>query len=174
MAQGTVRHIIDEHLSRPASYLTIRKGDRVYDLYGWAAGLVAEPRIAATRDELFDGLMVDFHGGRVFVDAPEIRAIFEGVVVLAVTVADLTRTASDPTGPRCWPGGPRQAAPRRASTSAAHADAVALIAAISRMYMSDGVSLQTLERDVGRVLAAGTGADLDAIAEELLPIPAGD
>src|SRR3954451_6480127 len=99
MAERTAPHIVDEDLRDPASYLTIRPGDRVYDLYGWAAGRVVEPRIAATRDELFDGVLIDFRRRRVFVDAPEVRAIHERVVVLGVTVADLVDVARDQAVP---------------------------------------------------------------------------
>jgi hypothetical protein len=160
MVEEAARHIVDEELHDPASYLTIRPGDRVYDLFGWAAGRVAECRIAATRDELFDGVVVDFRGRRVFVDAPEVRAIHEGVVVLGLTVADLARAASR-----------RSAAPRRPAEAAARDDAVALMAALSRMYAADAIPLATLERDIERVLEARTCADLDAVAGELLPVP---
>ena len=74
MADRTAHHIVDEDLGAPGSYLTIRRGDRVYDLYGWAAGHVIEPRIVASRDEFFDGVVIRFRGSRVFVDAPEVRA----------------------------------------------------------------------------------------------------
>src|SRR4051812_21130494 len=138
MVEEAARHLVDEELHDPASYLTIRRGDRVYDLFGWAAGRVAECRIAATRDELFDG-----------------------VVVLGLTVADLARA------------GDRSAAPRQPADAAARDDAVALMAALSRMYAADSISLATLERDIERVLEARTCADLDTIAGELLPVPPG-
>jgi hypothetical protein len=171
MADGTARHIVDEELTDPASYLTVRRGDRVYDLYGWAAGRVVEPRITAARDELFDGLVVDFRGRRLFVDAPEVRAIHEGVVVLGLTVADLARTASDRTAPPCWPGGPCQAPARRATEAAAPDDAVALMASLSRMYVADRLSLTALEGALERVLSARTCADLDAIGGEVTARP---
>lgn len=158
MAHRTARHLADEQLLDPASYLTVRRGDQVYDLYGWAAGKVDKPRI--TEDELFDGVVVDFRGRHVFVDAPEVRAIHQGIVVLGVTVADLARAASD--------RGPCQASARRAGDTAAHDDAVALVAALSRMYVADRLSLPALERDVERALSARTCGDLDAIADELL------
>jgi hypothetical protein len=123
------------------------------------------------RDELFDGLVIDFRGRRLFVDAPEVRAIHKGVVVLGLTVADLARAASDRTAPPCWPGGPCQAPARRPTEAAAPDDAVALMAALSRMYAADRMSLGTLERDLDRVLGARTCADLDAIAGELLATP---
>jgi hypothetical protein len=171
MTDGTARHIVDEQLREPASYLTVRRGDRVYDLYGWAAGRVVEPRITAGRDELFDGLVIDFRGRRLFVDAPEVRAFHDGVVVLGLTVADLARAASDRTAPPCWPGGPCQAPARRLTDAAAPDDAVALMATLSRMYVADRLSLATLEGDVGRVLGARTCADLDTIAGQLLATP---
>jgi hypothetical protein len=160
MVAEAARHIVDEELHDPASYLTIRRGDRVYDLYGWAAGRVAECRVATTRDELFDGLVVDFRGTKVFVDAPEVRAIHEGVVVLQLTVADLARAAADGT-----------AAPREPTDPAAPDDAVALLASLSRMYAADAITLETLEAETERGLKARTCADLDAIADELLPQP---
>lgn len=171
MAEGTPRHIADEELSDPASYLTVRRGDRVYDLYGWAAGRVAEPRITPTRDELFDGLVVDFRGRRLFVDAPEVKSIHEGVVLLGLSVADLVRAASDRTAPPHWPGGPCQAPARRATEAAAPDDGVALMASLSRLYVADRLSLTALEHALERVLSARTCADLDAIAAELLATP---
>ena len=171
MAEPTPHHVVDEELSAPGSYLTVRKGDRVYDLYGWAAGRVVEPRIAATRDEFFDGVVIDFRGRRLFVDAPEVRAIHEGVVLLNVTVADLARTANDRSAPPCWPGGPRQVPPRDPADPAAPDDAVALMGALSRMYAADRVALAALESDIERVLGAHTCGDLDAMAGELLPLP---
>jgi len=166
MATGTAPHIVDEQLRDPASYLTIQRGDRVYDRYGWAAGRVVDPRI--TGDDVFDGLVIDFRGKRVFVDAPEVCAIHAGVVVLKLSTGDLARTAGDSTAPPCWPGGPPQAPPREEAEPVAADDAVALLAALSRMYVSGHVSLATLERNVERALEARTCAELDAIADELL------
>jgi hypothetical protein len=171
MADGTARHIVDEELTDPASYLTVRRGDRVYDLYGWAAGRVVEPRITAARDELFDGLVVDFRGRRVFVDAPEVTGIHEGVVVVGLTVADLARVASDRAAPPLWPGGPCQAPARRATEAAGPDDAVALMASLSRMYVADRLSLTALEGALERVLSARTCADLDAIGGEVTARP---
>jgi hypothetical protein len=170
MAEGTTRHIVDEVLHDPASYLTIRRGDRVYDLYGWAAGRVIETRITPTRDELFDGIVVELRGRRLFVDAPEVRGIHEGVVVLGLTVADMTRAVQDRSAPPHWPGGPRQAPARTATEDVTPDDAVALTTALSRMYAAGRLSLAALERDVERVLRARTCGHLDAIAGDLLAV----
>jgi hypothetical protein len=172
MAERTTDHIVDEELSDPASYLTVRRRDRVYDLYGWAAGQVVEPRIAATRDELFDGLVVDFRGRRLFVDAPEVRRIHQGVVLLGLTVADMSRAMRDRAAPPHWPGGPRQAPPRRATEAATPDDAVALMSALSRMYAAGRLSLAALERALERVLSASTCGHLDAVAGDLLAVNA--
>jgi hypothetical protein len=159
MPEGTAPHIVEQQVGEPASYLTVRPGDHVFDLYGWSVGSVIEPRITQTRDEFFDGVVVDFRGRKLFVDAPEVKAIYEGVVMLGVTLADLA--TSDPA-----------AAPRRATGPAVQDDATALMAAVSRMYVAGRASLADLESDVERVLGAQTCADLDAIAGELLAVPA--
>jgi hypothetical protein len=164
MAHKTARHIVDEQLSDPASYMTLARGDRVYDLYGWSAGWVVEPRI--TEDELFDGVVVDFRGCHVFVDAPEVKAIHERVIQLEVTTADVARIAADGHAVRGWPGGPPRCTARSAGAPAAHDDAVALMAALSRLYISDRLSLPGFERDIDRVLRARTCADLDTVAAE--------
>ena len=161
MVERTAHHIVEERLRPPGSYRTVRPGDRVYDLYGWSVGSVVEPRIVATRDEFFDGVVIDFRGRQVFVDAPEVRAVHEGVVVLGVTIADLADATRGHAVPPARPAG------------AAHSDdAVALMAAISRMYAADRLSLADLERDIERVLSARTCAEPDAIAAELLPAQA--
>jgi hypothetical protein len=171
MHEPTAPHIVDEELGEPGSYFTIERGDRVYDRYGWAAGHVVEVRIAGTRDQHFDGLVIDFRGKRVFVDAPEVRSAHPGVVMLTLTLSDLTEAARDPSVDRAWPGGPPQAPPR-AAYEAGPDDAVALMAALSRMFVAGRLDIAALERDVERVLAARTCAELDAIAAELLPPPA--
>lgn len=173
MTEESARHIVDEPPHERGSYLTVRQGDRVYDLYGWAAGRVVELRIAATRDQHFDGIVMDFRGARVFVDAPEVSAFYPGALVLGVTVSDLTRAARDPGTRRSWPGGPSQVPPRDPTERARPDDAVALMGAVSRMYVAGRVSLEAMERDVERVLEARSGADLDAIAADLHLTPVG-
>ena len=171
MADASARHIVDEERLDPASYLTIREGDRVYDLYGWQAGTVVEPRIAPVREQVFDGIVVDLAGGRVFVDAPEVRAVYAGAVILAATAADLAR-AADPGAPRGWPGGPGQAPGRNPSALPAPQDAIALLGSLSRLYAADRLSLGELEHAVERALAARTCAALDEVALEALGTPA--
>jgi hypothetical protein len=166
MGSTTARHLADETLTSPASYLTVARGDRVFDLFGWAAGRVIEVRV--TGDKLFDGLVIEFRDTRLFVDAPEVREIYEGVVHLGVTTADLARAANRRWSLRAWPRGPRQPAPRDAAAPADHDDAVALIASLSRCYVDDRLELPDLECNVERVLLAGTCGDLDAIAREPL------
>jgi hypothetical protein len=173
VVEGTTRHIVAEELGDPASYLTVRRGDRVYDLYGWAVGPVVEPRITPTRDELFDGVVVEFRGRRLFIDAPEVSRIHEGVLVLGLTAADLDRVADNAASPTQWPGGPLRVPPRRREAPAPPEDVAALTAALSRVYAADRLSLDTLERGIERVLGASTCAELDSIAAELLAARAG-
>ena len=111
--------------------------------------------------------MVDFRGRHVFIDAPEVKAIHQQVVQLGVTGADLARIAADGGAPRCWPVGPPYCAPRNAADPAPHDDAVALMAALSRLYVADRLSLAGFERDVERVLGARSCGGLDAVAAEL-------
>jgi hypothetical protein len=136
------------------------------------AGRVVEPRI--TEDKHFDGLVVEFRGRRLFVDAPEVAAVHRGLVALGLTVADLARAAADRAAPECWPGGPPQVPPRRSEETAAADDAVALMASLSRMYVAGRLSVTGLEAGVERVLSAQAGAELDAIAAGLLAEPGPD
>lgn len=167
MANGTPRHIVDEQLDDPASYLTVARGDRVYDLYGWSIGRIVEPRVTP-EEGLFDGIVIDFRGQHVFIDAPEVKTIHQQVVQLGVTGADVARVAADSRAPRCWPGGPPYCAARSAADPAQHDDAVALMASLSRLYVADRLSLDGFERDIERVLGARSCGDLDAVAAELL------
>jgi hypothetical protein len=170
MADATPRHIVDEELDQPASYLTVTRGDRVYDLFGWSVGHVIEPRVAP-EEGLFDGLVIAFRGRDVFVDAPEVKAIYQHVIQLAVSGADLARVAADRSAPRCWPGGPPCCAARDAAGVQMHDDAVALMGSLSRLYVADRLSLGGFEREVERVLAARSSGDLDAVAAGLF-VPA--
>jgi hypothetical protein len=170
MVNPTARHIVDEQLSDPASYLTVGRGDRVYDLYGWFVGEVVEPRV--TEDELFDGIVIDFRGHHVFIDAPEVKAIHKQVVQLGVTAADVARIAHEERAQRRAAGGAPYCERRSDADPAPHDDAVALMAALSRLYISDRVSLAGFERDLDRVLRARTCGDLDAVAAELFTAPA--
>ena len=162
---ATARHIVDEPLDDPASYLTVARGDRVYDLYGWPVGRVIESRV--TDDGLFDGVVIDFRGRRVFVDAPEVKAIHQRLIQLGITAADVAQVASNRRASPRWPGGPPYCAPRDAAEPAAHDDAVALMGSLSRLYVADRLSLTDFEGDVERVLAARSCGDLDAVAAQL-------
>jgi hypothetical protein len=161
------RHLADQTLSGPASYMTLSRGDRVFDLFGWLAGEVVDARV--TDDEQFDGVVVESRGKRLFVDAPEVGAIYDGLVQIALTNADLARAAAARRTPRSWPRGPRQAPPRVAGDPASHDDAVALVAALTRVYVEhEDFTLADFEEAVGRVLSARTCGDLDSVAEGLL------
>ena len=157
MDERTAPHLAEETAAGPASFLTCARGDRVYDLYGWGAGRVRES--LATGDDQFDGLRLDFRGERLFVDAPEVEHIYSDVVQLGVTNADLARATA---------AGADQPGPRDPAAPAAHDDAVALTASLSRFFMVDVLSLEEFERAVDRVLRARAAGDLDAIAADVV------
>src|SRR3954465_499412 len=156
-------HMTGDQLHAPDSHLTLRPRDRVYDLYGWVAGWVVEPRTVATRDQFFDGVLIDFRGTLVFVDAPDVSSIHPGAVVLQLTLTDLERAASDRSALVLWPGGPPRARARPASEAPVADDTVGLMAAVSRLHVAGRLSVASLERNLERVLRARTRADLDAI-----------
>jgi hypothetical protein len=158
----------DDQLHAPDTRLTMRPGDRVHDLHGWPAGRVVEPRAVATRDEFFDGVLIDFRGKLLLVDAPDIRSVQPDAVVLRLTLTDLERAVSDRNASVLWPGGPLKAQARRPSEAPVPDDTVGLMAAVSRLHVAGRMSVASLERNLERVLRARTRADLDAIAAELL------
>src|SRR2546423_1135591 len=80
-------------------------------------------------------------------DAPEVKAIHERVLQLGITGADVAKIAADGGAPRGWPDGPPCCTARSADAPAAHDDAVALMGSLSRLYISDRLSLAGFERD---------------------------
>lgn len=78
-----------EDLGPPSSYLALRTGVPVYSSDGEEVGKV-EHVLAVPDDDIFDGIVLDqsvLPGGHRFVDAPEVRAIFERGVELKIDAA---------------------------------------------------------------------------------------
>jgi len=78
-----------EDLGPPSSYLALRVGVPVYSSDGEEVGKV-EHVLAVPDDDIFDGIVLDrsiLPGGHRFVDAPEVRAIFERGVELKIDAA---------------------------------------------------------------------------------------
>ena len=75
-----------EDLGHPVSYLVAKRGIAVFSSDGEKLGRVISVS-AAPEANMFDGILFDESwgpGGRRFVDAPEVEAIYERGVVLKI------------------------------------------------------------------------------------------
>lgn len=75
-----------EDLGHPVSYLVAKRGIAVFSSDGQRLGRVVKVS-AAPEANMFDGILFDEswgQGGRRFVDAPEVEAIYERGVVLKI------------------------------------------------------------------------------------------
>ncbi len=78
-----------EDLGHPVSYLVAKRGIAVFASDGRKLGRVIKVQ-AAPEANMFDGIVFDTSrgpGGRRFVDAPEVEAIYERGVVLKIDSA---------------------------------------------------------------------------------------
>jgi hypothetical protein len=78
-----------DDLGHPVSYLVAKRGTPVFSSDGEKLGPVVKV-LAAPEANLFDGIVFDTGGigGRRFVDAPEVGAIYERGVVLKIDAAE--------------------------------------------------------------------------------------
>jgi uncharacterized protein YrrD len=79
-----------EDLGHPVSYLVAKRGIPVFSRDGERLGRVTRV-LAAPEANMFDGIIFDTSrgiGGHRFVDAPEVEAIYERGVVLAIDAAE--------------------------------------------------------------------------------------
>jgi hypothetical protein len=76
---------------RPMSFLTLDPGTSVVDRFGRPVGEVQ--RVLLHEDGAFDGIIVRTPAGRRFVDAPEVRRISRGAVMLGITVVEVEHPA---------------------------------------------------------------------------------
>ncbi len=72
----------------PIAYTALRRGTAVRTSDGVVVGQVRRVSVAA-RENIFDGLDVATDDGLRFVDAPEVERIFERVVTLNITAAQV-------------------------------------------------------------------------------------
>lgn len=110
-------------LGTPSSFLTLGKGVPVYSSDGREVGKV-EYVLSVPDDDIFDGIVLDtssLPGGRRFVDAPEVAAIYERGVELKIDAAAcerLPKPSANPgsaeVGPDDLVGGPSHDKLRRA------------------------------------------------------------
>jgi uncharacterized protein YrrD len=88
---------VDDYGPR-VSYLTLRRGRPVVDRDGQAIGRVRRV-LAAQRQDVFHGLLIDTAGGDRVVGADQVESIHERAVILrlgAAEAVDLPRASSDP------------------------------------------------------------------------------
>ena len=82
-------------LGDPISYLLLADGTPVFTPDGREVGTV-EHVLADDASDVFDGLVIDSSGGHRFADAPQVEAIHERGVILAVAPEALPEPAENP------------------------------------------------------------------------------
>jgi hypothetical protein len=88
-------------LGAPVSFLTVPKGVPVYSSDGTEIGEV-EYVLSVPDDDIFDGIVLDtssLPGGRRFVDAPEVEAIYERGVALRIDASACERLPKPSANP---------------------------------------------------------------------------
>jgi hypothetical protein len=79
--------IVSEDDGHAISYKVLRRGTPVRSADGVQVGTVRRV-LEATRENIFDGIVIDTRDGKRFVDAPEVRRIAERWVTLTITAAE--------------------------------------------------------------------------------------
>jgi hypothetical protein len=77
---------VDDH-GNAIGYKVLKRGTPVRSADDVQVGTVRRVH-ENVREHIFDGIVIDTHDGRRFVDAPEVARIFERAVVLTITAAD--------------------------------------------------------------------------------------
>ena len=90
------------------SYLTLRRGTPVLGRDGAVVGRVRRV-LAAQRQDVFHGLLVDTADGDRVVGADQVASIHEGAVVLRIGAADARLLPGAASDPAARPGTPLQA-----------------------------------------------------------------
>jgi len=104
-----------DDLGDPVSYLVVAEGVPVFSSDGTEVGAV-EHVLAVAEDDIFDGLVIDSRlgpGGHRFVDAPEVAALYERGVVLALDVAAAERLPEPEANPAAMAADPDDTTPDR-------------------------------------------------------------
>jgi uncharacterized protein YrrD len=92
-------------LGPPGSYMTLAEGVPVYSSDGRRLGEVAHV-LAEPDKDIFDGIVIEAGGGHRFVDAPEVDAIHEQGVVLALDAASAERLPEPGANPATMSASP--------------------------------------------------------------------
>lgn len=72
----------------PTSYLQAATGIDVISSDGDRVGRLAHI-LADEQSSIFDGIVIDIHGGHRFVDAPEVTEFYEQAVIIDIPAADV-------------------------------------------------------------------------------------
>lgn len=140
----------DAHPAFAASFLTLERGTPVVDRFGRPAGDVR--RVLLHSNGMFDGLIVRTRAGSRFVDAPEVRRVSRGTVVLGITMDEVERPTGDRQGRDGVPGA------GHGRTALTEADRDAVIDALKQAYVADELTTDEL---ADRVVLAHEAASLD-------------
>jgi hypothetical protein len=79
---------LSDALDEPVGYLTLPKGTPVVASDGVTVGKVHKVQ-HHERERIFDGLVIQTHGGKRFVDAPEVAGMTRRKVDLEITSAEV-------------------------------------------------------------------------------------
>jgi len=146
---------------QPTSFLTLEPGTLVVDRFARKVGDV--DRVMLLQGSGFDGIIVRTRAGRRFVDAPEVRRISRGAVVLGITAADVEHPPPD--GQRVY--GLPQARYDTTELTEAHRDDA--IGALKHAYVREELTIDELGARVGVAHLAETLDELDAALTDLSP-----
>lgn len=97
-----------DDLGAPISYLTLGPNVPVYSSDGARVGKVVRV-LSEPAADMFDGIIIDITagpGGHKFVDAPEVKEIREGGVVLTIDAAEVEKLPKPQANPGSLSVGP--------------------------------------------------------------------
>jgi hypothetical protein len=144
---------------RPTSFLTLEPGTAVVDRFGRPVGQVQQ--VLLHPEGAFDGIVVRTRAGKRFVDAPEVRRISGGAVILGITVDEVERPAADAKRRHGVP------VARYGGTGVTEADRDAVIDRLKHAYVLDELSADELGNRVAIAHVAQTLDELDTALEDL-------
>ncbi|HEV2814145.1 MAG TPA: PRC-barrel domain-containing protein [Solirubrobacteraceae bacterium] len=88
----------DEHRGEPIAYMVLAEGTRVEGRDGEEIGTVKRV-LADEGADIFDGLILDTSDGDRFVDAPQVRELYERLVILEMSAGDAQRLPEPTASP---------------------------------------------------------------------------
>jgi hypothetical protein len=91
-AHGILSLVTDDD-GHAISYKVLRRGTPVRDAAGVQVGTVRRV-LENTRENIFDGIVVDTREGKRFVDAPEVARVAERWVTLTITADEVSQLSA--------------------------------------------------------------------------------